>query len=279
MKIIVTHLSVDLDAIGSAWLIKRFLPDWKDADLAFVPAGTTFQNKPADENPSILHVDTGLGKFDHHQTSDRALCAAKKVFDYLIEKKYVETSDREALSRVINFIVIDDNFLDVFWQDASSDIYDFELHRLIDGLKVIKARDDERCRVGFELLDAAFQVLKNKVQAESEIKKGYNFQSKWGKTLAIETKNADTVKLAMKLGFHLVIKKSIEGGYLTIKTLPKKELDLTPLYNKLREADPRASWYLHVSKNMLLNGSTKNPTMVPSKLPLKNVIEIVREIQ
>ena len=32
-------MSPDLDAIGSVWVIKKFLPGWKDADVEFVPAG------------------------------------------------------------------------------------------------------------------------------------------------------------------------------------------------------------------------------------------------
>ncbi|MDO8460919.1 MAG: hypothetical protein Q7S38_00590, partial [bacterium] len=39
MKIIVTHSSPDWDAISSVWLLKRFLPDWHDAVVEYVPAG------------------------------------------------------------------------------------------------------------------------------------------------------------------------------------------------------------------------------------------------
>jgi nanoRNase/pAp phosphatase (c-di-AMP/oligoRNAs hydrolase) len=67
MKILVTHFSPDLDAISSCWLIKRYLPDWHTASIKFVPAGQTFENKPVDSVSNIIHVDTGLGRFDHHQ--------------------------------------------------------------------------------------------------------------------------------------------------------------------------------------------------------------------
>ena len=45
MKIVVTHTAPDWDAIGSVWLIKRYLPGWQDAKVEFVPAGTRRDRK------------------------------------------------------------------------------------------------------------------------------------------------------------------------------------------------------------------------------------------
>lgn len=278
MNTIVTHLSIDLDAVTSAWLIKRFMPGWQNANLTFVPAGTTLDNKPPDENPQVIHVDTGLGKFDHHQMQDRSLCAAKRVFEYLIEKNYIPEKEKEAISRITNFVVIDDNFLDVFWPDPAADIYDFAIHRLIDGFKVSKTNDEERCEIIFELLNTLVLIFKSKLRAEEEIKKGFIFNSKWGKILALETPNPDVEKLGLKMGFSMVVRKDPQKGFLRIKTLPKKELDLTSIHNELVKNDPNATWFLHISKNMLLNGTSKNPSMIPSKLPLKKVIEIIKNI-
>lgn len=277
-KTLVTHLSVDLDAITSIWLIKKYLPDWQEAQLAFVPAGTSLNNKPPDQNKNIIHVDTGLGKFDHHQIADRKLCAAKLVFDYLMEQNLIKKHNKDALLRIIDFVVMDDNFADVFLPDPSSDIYDFALHRIIDGLKGTKFKDEERCAVGFELLDAVLHLFKNKIQAEQEIKNGYIFTSKLGKSIALETQNNDAIKLALKMGYHLVIKRDPERKYISIKTLPKKEFDLTAIYKKLVKADPKATWFLHVSKNMLLNGTSKNPNMIPTSLSLKEVIDLIKKI-
>ena len=69
MKLIVTHFNPDLDAIASIWIIKRFLKGWEKARVRFVPAGETYKDQPVDSQPEILHVDTGLGELDHHQTN------------------------------------------------------------------------------------------------------------------------------------------------------------------------------------------------------------------
>ncbi len=45
MKIIVTHMSPDWDAITSVWLLKKYLSGWQEADVRFVPAGQKFKNR------------------------------------------------------------------------------------------------------------------------------------------------------------------------------------------------------------------------------------------
>ncbi|MFN4213065.1 MAG: chromate resistance protein ChrB domain-containing protein, partial [Microgenomates group bacterium] len=129
MKYIVTHLSADLDSITSCWLIKRFLPGWKKAKIILVPAGSTLNNKPADDNPEVIHVDTGLGRFDHHQT-DEFTCATKKVFEYLQEKKYLKKNQIKPLERIVEFVNLIDHFQEVYFPQAENDRYDFSLHQI-----------------------------------------------------------------------------------------------------------------------------------------------------
>ena len=56
------------------------------------------------------------------------------------------------------------------------------------------------------------------------------------------------------------------------------DVDLTPVYEKLKKMDPDATWYNHVSGRMLLNGSTKNPEMNGTKLTLEQVVEVLKSI-
>src|SRR3989338_9695164 len=102
MKTIVTHFSPDLDAITSCWLIKKFFPGWQNAAIKFVPAGLTYENKPVDLNPEIIHVDTGLGKFDHHQSNDKT-CSSKKVLDYLKKEGNIRSKLFKPFDILVNF--------------------------------------------------------------------------------------------------------------------------------------------------------------------------------
>lgn len=276
-KTVVTHLSVDLDAVTGVWLIKRFLPGWEDAKLAFVQAGTTLDNKEPDK-PDTVHVDTGLGMFDHHQIRDFKESGTKRVFEHILKKGFVKEKDKEALSRIVEFVTSTDHFQEVFFPDPTSDIYDFSLHQVVTGLRAVISDDQERCEIMFIMLDAILQIFRNKISAEKEIKKGYVFQSTCGKTLALESPNEEAVKLAFKMGYEMVVRKDPLKGFVRIKTLPDEKSDLTGLYEKLKKADSQADWYLHVSKNMLLNGSYKNPHMKPSSLSLQTLIDIIKKM-
>ncbi len=277
MKNVVTHLSVDLDAVTACWLIKKFLPGWKNAKIVFVHAGSTIDNLPPDTNPNIIHVDTGYGRFDHHQ-HDQYTCAAKLVFDFLVKKKYVNDKLVLPLERLVDFVNDIDHFAESGFPEATSDRYDFLFSHIVEGLKSTLRDDQKIIDISFDILDAVLQTMKNKVKAEEEIKKALVFKSRWGKTIAMETDNEEALKLALKMGYSLAIRKSPSKGFVRIKTLPQKNLDLTSLYLKLQTADKKASWFLHASKNMLLNGSSKNPDLIPSSLSLRKLIEIVKEM-
>lgn len=277
MNTLVTHQSVDLDAITACWLIKKYVPDWNESELAFVPAGSTLENLPPDSKPAIIHVDTGLGKFDHHQTNDYT-SASKLVFEYLVNKSHIPAKYQKALEKLIKVVNDSDHFGEVYYPEAASDRYDFLLSQIIEGLKAPLHDDKKITEMGFTLLDAIFQILKNKVNAEEAIKKGFVFHSKWGKSLAIESKNEEAVKLALKSGFKFVLKKDPDRGNARIKTLPDKKLDLTSLYEEIKKLDKNGTWFLHVSKNMLLNSSSKNPNFIPTSLTLQKLIEITKKL-
>lgn len=277
MKTIVTHLSPDFDAITSCWLIKKFLSDWQDAMVKFVPAGSTLDNKSPDEDPEIIHVDTGLGKFDHHQLNE-VTSATKLVFQYLLEKDYIKNKLKEPLERIVDHVNEIDRFAENYYPDPTSDRYDFLLSQLIEGLKSINKDENELIELVFLLLDAELNIFRNKVSAENEIKQGFVFQTKLGKSIIMETKNRDAVQLALKMKYDLVIQKDPEKGHVRIKCVPKKELDLSKFYNIIKKSDPKATWFLHISKHMLLNGSSKNPNTVPSSLSVKTLIEIAKNL-
>lgn len=277
MNIIVTHQSIDLDAITACWLVKNFLPGWSEATITFVPAGSTLDQKPPDTDSNIIHVDTGLGKFDHHQTNDYT-SASKRVYEYLLEKGNITSKLQKPLEKLVTVVNETDHFAEVFYPEPSSDRYDFLLSQIIEGLKSPLKKDEKIMETGLILLDAVFQVFKNKVRGKEAIKNGFVFRSKWGKTLAMESKNEEAVKLALKMGFHLVVKKDPDRGNVRIKTQPDKKLDLTPFYKAILKNDKKGTWFLHVSKNMLLNSSSKNPHFVPTSLSLQKLIEIIKGI-
>jgi len=277
MKTIVTHLSPDLDAIASVWLIKKYLPNWNDAQVKFVPSGTTLDNQSPDSDKDVIHVDTGLGKFDHHQTNDYT-SATKLVYKYLIGRDYIEEKEIKPLEKIIEYVNSTDHFAEVFYSDPEADRYDFMVRQLVDGLKVINRDEAKLMEIIFLLLESALIVFKNKVNAEEEINRGFVFKSYLGRSLALESKNEEAVKLALKKGFTLVIRRHPEVGFTRIKTIPDKKYNLRPIYEKILEVDKKGSWFFHISGHMLLNGSSGNPKLIPTTLSINKIIEIVKAI-
>jgi hypothetical protein len=272
MKTIVTHIGPDLDAITSIWLIKTFLPEWEEASFAFVPAGTTLDKQPPESNPEIFHVDTGFGEFDHHQTDDD-ICASMLVYKKVKE----EHGPDPALERLIAVVNDVDHFREVFFPDPTNDAWDMTLASTIDGWRLIYPDNPiKTVTLGMEVLDGLYKTFQNKVWAEKELVKGKEFETPWGKGVAFETTNDEVVHLAQKKGYMIAIRKDPKKGYLRIKAIPKPDIDLTKVYEQFKIQDPQATWFLHASRHMILNGSSKNPDMKPSTLSLDTIISIVQ---
>ncbi|MBI2049400.1 hypothetical protein HYT32_00590 [Candidatus Roizmanbacteria bacterium] len=357
MKIIVTHDSPDVDAVTSVWLIKKFLPGWENAKIQFVPAGERIRNikykisnikSPIEKlgDDEVIHVDTGLGPLDHHQTADDNVCGASLTWDFVrtngsgfASGSSERVKDKiEAISRIIRVVVDIDHFKEVFWPNPTADYYDFALTSILDGLKIQKPNKNSYY-VEFisEVLDAILHEFENRIWAEKEISKnGKKFKTRFGEGIGFETINDSVIKLAQKMGYVIALRKDPRKGYVRIKALPKhsprslndsskpsgnthsyeekkasspaesfskyndkdsvksasregdrvmysrakyiKEIDLTLVYEKLKKIDPDATWYLHISKKMLLNGSVKNPKMRPTKLSLDEIIKVLKQI-
>lgn len=306
-KIIVTHNSPDLDAVSSSWLIKKFLPGWEDAELVTVPAGSRINTERATEDviehldgKEVIHVDTGMGPLDHHQTLDSETCAAKRAFEYVVSQNPdLQKNEHkvEALKRMVDYVVDDDHFQEVFFPDPMAGVYEFSIVSLLHGIKIQYPKDDQTClRFGFDLLDAALHSIENRIWAEEEIRdKGIQFNTKWGKGIAVETLNDEIMKLSQLMGYVIAVRKDPQKGNVRIKARPVKrvhnpqsivhspeyesvDVDLTPVYDQIMKLDPTGSWFLHVSKKMLLNGSSKNNDMKGSKLTLPEIVEILQNL-
>lgn len=279
MKTIVTHFAPDVDAVTSVWLLMRFLPGWEAAKVEYVAAGQTLNKEIVDSDPDVLHVDTGMGMLDHHQT-DEDTCAARRTLEYIKKQetgnKKQETED-EALERLVDVVNDIDHFREVYFPNPTADFYDLSLVGILDGLKLLYPDDHQKLvDLSMLALDGIYKTFQNKVWAEDEIKeKGIEFKTKWGKGLAIETINDETVRTAQKQGYVLAVRKDPKKGFIRIKALPSSKADLSSCYNIYRKKDPDATWFLHASKKMVLNGSMKNPDSKPTGLTLREIVEVL----
>src|SRR3989344_6619302 len=306
-RYIVTHANPDLDAVCAVWLIKRFWNGWETSETMFVPAGETpesYRKKASDAylyegdltDAEIVHVDTGMGMFDHHQAHSDT-CAAKIIFGSLVDAQENGTGqynsdiliqprhfNKEVLQRLTDEVNDIDHFRQVYYPDATADRHQFMLVDILDGLNLLYNEtgngDIQVVDHGMVALDAIYRVLQNKANAENEIASGdkLTVKTRYGKAAGFTTGNDAVLDMAQKMGYVIVVRKDPKKSYVRIKSLPEKGIDLTPVYETLKHDDPQATWFLHSSKSMVLNGSTKNPTMKPSRLGIQEIMQIIKKI-
>ncbi len=284
-KTLVTHHSPDLDAITSVWLFKRFDSEhFADAHVMFVDQGTTLDNFTIEQNnldpTEIVHVDTGLGEFDHHQ-ADRGMqmvCATTLVFDYLL-KHYKDLVDDQALVHLVAYVNDIDHFQEIHWPETAQFRFNFMIQELIHGMEFTTPRTDEsQLYFGMQCLDSAYAALTQYFKALEIIKQsGQPFTVAGQKALAVETSNDEVVKLAQKQGFVVAVRKDPDLGNVRIKVRPDSDIVLDKLAEAIKSVDHIGHWYYHPSGKMLLNGSNKNRSQTASPLTLAQVIEILQQ--
>lgn len=280
MKLIVTHINPDLDALASTWLIKKFLPKWEDAEIEYVSAGSTKDKKLPDINKDIIHVDTGFGRFDHHQTNART-SATKLVFEFLNKESHIPEPLIDPVQRLVNLINGLDHFAQVYYPETKEVRFDLYIFQILEGIRSELKSNSKFVDTVFLILNALLRQIKSTIAAEEEIEKGYVFQSTLGKCIAMETNRTEAANLALRRGSQVVIQKNPLQGNIRIKALPNNEthhIDLSKLHQTINKEDKKGTWFLHASKTMLLNGSSSNPNFIPSSLSLKRIIAIIMEL-
>lgn len=277
MKKIITHTNPDLDAVAACWILKRLLPGWEEAEVGFATAGHIDQ--PDKDMQHTLFTDVGEGQLDHHQKNEYT-CAAKKCFEYVLTKRAkmpMAKLEQEAFEKIVDYVNEVDNARDMFWAEALDDRYQLYLHQIIDGLRGSSKSDEEITGMGFSLLDATLLNFKTKIRAVEDIEKGLKFESKWGKAVAIQGGNRHVLWHGELMGYVLVVIKDKEKGGVKMYARPDSKVDLTEAYERYKQLDPESDWYLHSTKRLLLNQSSVNPNLRPTKLSLDEVVEVLKK--
>jgi hypothetical protein len=284
MKLIVAHKAPDTDAITAVWVLRRFDPaNFADAKTAFVQSGKTITDEEREQigisAEDTVHVDTGLGEFDHHQPERgmQRVSAASLVHDYIVQR-HPEHAKDWALQQIVEFALAEDHFESFFWDEMKLPRGSFSLPAILRGLEYTGLHDDDsQLQFGMKCLDGAYASLKLWHAAEETIlKRGQEIQSKWGKTLLIKTSNETVIKVAQLMGYMLVIQKDKNRGNIRIKAAPYKEMDITKLYERIILHDTIGTWYFHPGRRMLLNGS-HHADQKPSPLTLEDMVAILEE--
>lgn len=260
---IVGHLAPDLDCVTAIWILMRFA-DAGDAELEFVPAGSTWQSLPADANPRIVHVDTGGGRFDHHQRKVQNLCSAELV------RRALAPYD-QALERMVRQVCQIDNAL----APASEQGF-FNINALITGYNLLfPNRPRHVAYAMLPNLDAWYEHEIRQIRLEQAFARRLEFDTRWGLGIAMESEDGGSSKLAYRHGAVLYAYRD-GHGWMGVAAQARSKVDLTPVFQALQLVDGDADWYLHPSTRLLLCGSPKAPPRVASRLSLPELVRVIQ---
>lgn len=278
MKII-SHSNPDFDAITYLWLMKRYAPEFRDAEINLMPFSQI--------NDDLLGRADSVGdiggqyypaqwRFDHHhlpgsQSTDT--CAAKMLWEYLL---YLEI-DVAHLAPLIEIIHQGDL--------ARTD--PIGIHSIIWGAGLQKnlitgqrLTDQEMITVGFELLDRVGSWLKHKAYLAVELNKKVIWKSDDNLIWAIRNGSASLNFAAYEAGSRIVVFEgetfeTDEGTSYPVgaSRAPEwQEPHLGELVDSVLPSSPVADefalWFRHNDGFFTGRGSRKAPCYVLPKVDL-----------
>src|SRR3989344_8713188 len=159
-KILITHINPHLDDIAAIWLFKKFHPEFDSATVEFLQAtsgNVTWQGKPIDSDPDVVHFGIGKGKFDEHK-GDLDDCATSLVWKDVLSE--VKEPEKAAYEELVNWVKMGDTGKLFGSQDDEYSVPSF-----------IRPRDNthtgslEALELGEKILDRILENLKRKQQS------------------------------------------------------------------------------------------------------------------
>jgi hypothetical protein len=260
---IVGHLAPDLDCLTAIWILMRF-GGASDAALEFVPAGGTLGGRPADADARILHVDTGGGRFDHHQPGAQETCAAELV-------RRATAPNDGALGRLVQQVCRLDNATASAGEQGS-----FGINALIAGYNTLFPDCPQQVASAMlPNLDAWYEAEARQLRLERAFERRREFQTPWGLGIAVESEDGGSSRLAYGRGAVLYAYRD-GRGWMGVAAQSRSQVDLSPVYRDLRQVDADADWYLHPNRRLLLCGTAKSPPRAPSRLTLDELVTVIQ---
>lgn len=270
MKTLVTHISPHLDDIAAIWLTRKFLPEFKGAKLDFI--GANQGNQGLAEDQDILYIGVGRGKYDEHK-GDLEDCAATLVWKDIKKQGLVkeEGIGKLALEELIDWVRLGD-----LGRLPQGQYDEFTIPAFIRPKDSSKESSKKAVELGEEILDRVLEVLKRKQQSLIDWQSRIEFQSRFGFSAAVKSETVDR-EFCKRQNARLFVMYSPKHQSVQFFT-PSFDIDLAPIYEKVKQLDPQASWFLHQSHHMVICGSSSAPDSKPTKLTFEQLIEAAKNL-
>ncbi len=265
MKTLITHLRPHLDDICALWLLQRYLPDAREAKLDFI--ATNEKGGDVIDDPDLTYVGVGRGKYDEHK-GDIGQCATSLVWNDIKGRAALDAKETRAVEKIVAWVLLEDT------GKLNAEPYRFfSVPAIIEGYFDGHGRDSKAVtEFGFAMLDALLLAQRNEVRIEDDWNGRVEFESRWGRAVAIVGTARQIDAYAYSRGIPLVVIVNPDRTYHTIRADAASPIDLTPAWEKIHAREPQASWYFHHSKKMLICGGDHAPNARLSALTVEDLI-------
>lgn len=269
MKTLVTHINPHLDDISAIWIFKKFHLEFKDAQIEFIHASR--DEAINQETEDKIYFGTGGGKYDEHK-GDLEDCAASLVWKDIKEKGLAPKNETEfkALDDLIEW----NRKIDL-GKGTDADFGPYGVQAFIRSKQSTQEESLKSLKLGEEILDRIFELLKKVKQSEKDWEERVEFDSKFGRSVAVSSESVDRAFVRSK-GFDLILMYDPAHQSAQFFT-PSFEIDLEPIYEKLIQKEPNFGWFLHQSHHMVICGSSSAPEH-KTNLTFEKLIEIAKSV-
>jgi hypothetical protein len=266
---IVTHVKPHIDDICAAWLLKRYLPAWRGAEMKFVPPDTL--EPPVTDTPEKIHVGVGRGQFDEHK-GDIGECAASLVYRHINKSVVLNANERKALDKLIDWVLREDT-----GKLLSDPNRPFTVPSILEDIYLAKGKDSEAVfELGSTILDALLVGMRNQVDLDADWQKRTEFKTAvGGQAVALISNARQLDSYAYSQGFDLFLRQTPDGRYTEIRLRAESDSDLKAVRDGLAKTDYGADWFFHHSGKLLLNGGDMTSRARLTSLGLKELTEIL----
>lgn len=270
-KTLITHINPHLDDIAAIWLFKRFHSGFENAKIKFISAEKGAGGLK--ESKDTIYFGVGKGKFDEHK-GDIGDCATSLVWKE-VKKEGLAPKDGfelKAYEEMVRWNLLVDTA-----RMPSYEFSAFGVDQFIRSRKNSAEDSSKTVKLGEEIFNRILPVLIRRQKALGDWQKRFEFKTRWGKGAGLES-DSFFQELAYENGFQIVINKAPKRGFSGITAPATSDIDLTGVYLKLKDLEPKAGWFLHHGKKMVLCGAPSAPDAVKSKLSLKELIDVVKSV-
>ena len=264
IRMLVGHKWPDTDVWMCLWMAKKFVSKASAAEITFVNAGETL---PESENdPSVLHFDTGGGQYDQHGKNLKRTSSATLLAERL------EIQGDPGLKALLSLTIAVDNV---------EEISPTNLHYVIEGLPRIHRGADNQPdwnavqKTVFDMFDIVYGQEIGRQRSRDDLKKFAGFYTlpnglRFTKLLW----QARLREAAFEQGADVVLWTDRKNGgfYVGVQVNRRSRVTLSGVAASLRKAEAAArgtvpqgdltfvgqeetNWFLHDSRKLILCGS------------------------